>query len=245
MIGKKLTKLSGFFLTSLYLGLLIAYATIMALCVDAVVFDLGRVLINYDWSGPVRQLSSLTGFCEEDVKSRVFNRDIFQQFERGQIEPASFYRRVCDSVGLTMSFEEFCGLWNSIFTEGEVEPIVKVAKRLLSCSNIKVAALSNTNFIHVQYLKKIWPLLNQLPYQFLSCEMGSRKPEEAIFTATIKTLRVEPEKILFVDDLKDNIIAARKFGLITVHVQDPFASAEEIESVIFNTTELDPELLCF
>jgi HAD superfamily hydrolase (TIGR01509 family) len=59
----------------------------------------------------------------------------------------------------------------------------------------------------------------------LSYEVGFKKPAIEIFQTAIAWASVEPQKILFIDDLKNHIEVAIALGMQGIH----FASAEQLK----------------
>uniref|UniRef100_UPI00359311D8 HAD-IA family hydrolase n=1 Tax=Aquiflexum sp. TaxID=1872584 RepID=UPI00359311D8 len=58
---------------------------------------------------------------------------------------------------------------------------------------------------------------------FLSHEMGLAKPDEAIYKAVINEIQVEPNRVLFFDDLLANLDGAKRVGIQTYHITYPKA----------------------
>ena len=52
-----------------------------------------------------------------------------------------------------------------------------------------------------------------------SCKVGMRKPEGRIFEHVIKLLDVNPEEVIFLDDLGHNLKPAREMGIRTIKVK--------------------------
>jgi putative hydrolase of the HAD superfamily len=61
------------------------------------------------------------------------------------------------------------------------------------------------------------PYADHFDHQFHSFQVGLAKPDPAFFTYIVKTLGVEPEEAVFVDDMEVNVRGARKAGLNAVH----------------------------
>lgn len=57
-------------------------------------------------------------------------------------------------------------------------------------------------------------------YVWLSYEIGSEKPEYSIYERVMEDCRIKPEKILFIEDRKENIIAAKKMGWNTYAIEE-------------------------
>ncbi len=61
------------------------------------------------------------------------------------------------------------------------------------------------------------PLPDRLDGLFFSCDLGVAKPDPGFFRAIVDTLRVDPARMLFVDDVVANVHAARSVGLAAEH----------------------------
>jgi putative hydrolase of the HAD superfamily len=80
--------------------------------------------------------------------------------------------------------------------------------------------LSNTNSIHIDYLRKrenskFDKFENAFSKVYYSYQMQTRKPSSNIFQKVIDELNINPEETLFVDDMSDNIETAKKLGFQT------------------------------
>ena len=65
-----------------------------------------------------------------------------------------------------------------------------------------------------------------------SAFVGMRKPEERIYAYLLEELQMMPENVLFLDDNRVNIEAARAFGLQTIEVKQPDEVWPEVEQVL-------------
>ena len=143
------------------------------------------------------------------------------------------------ALACSFGFDVFCELWNCIFTE-EIHGTVAAA-RALRARGIKVGVLSNTNAVHFEFLRKRMPLLTELPHVFASHELGCRKPSAEAFERTLARMGVTASRTVFVDDLAENIAAARAVGLQVVHATSPEAVRCGLEALGLTTTALKTE----
>jgi len=175
--------------------------------VQAVVFDLGAVLLGFDyhlWADKVAP------HCRPglDLLALVAEYDREYDAERGYVEFDHFYRWMQQQAGLVMDLPAFTAAWDDIFWRQEevisLVPQVRVPQRLL---------LSNTNPSHVRWLRKqfgdVLALFDQV---FLSCEMHLLKPQVEIYQAVTAHTDLSPEQHLFIDDRADNVAGARQAG---------------------------------
>lgn len=192
--------------------------------VDAVCFDLGRVLVDFDWMRALGEVMSASGLTREQIKERLILSEAFRSFETGRRTPREFHADVERQLSMRMPYERFCELWNSIFTD-EISEIVALAERLRS-AGMRVAVLSNTNVLHAEYLRQRYAWLRTWDHVYLSHEIGARKPDAASYCWVLERTGVAADKTVFVDDLPDNIDGARAVGMRGVLAHSPQAALE-------------------
>ena len=59
-----------------------------------------------------------------------------------------------------------------------------------------------------------------------------RKPEERIYSHLLEELEMEPENVLFLDDNRLNVDAARACGMQVIEVKQPVAAWAKIEQIL-------------
>jgi len=84
-----------------------------------------------------------------------------------------------------------------------------------------MAVLSNTITAHVTHNRERG-LYAPFDVLVFSNEVGASKPDEAIYRHTLGLLGLteRPEAAFFVDDLEENVVAARKLGLHGIVFRD-------------------------
>jgi epoxide hydrolase-like predicted phosphatase len=66
----------------------------------------------------------------------------------------------------------------------------------------------------------------------ISGECGMRKPEQAIFLHTAKSLGLEPEQCVFIDDIEANVAAAAACGMTGVHHAEAAQTTAELRGLL-------------
>jgi epoxide hydrolase-like predicted phosphatase len=66
----------------------------------------------------------------------------------------------------------------------------------------------------------------------ISGECGMRKPEEAIFLHAAKSLGLEPEQCVFIDDMEANIAAAAACGMTGVHHNEAAQTVAALQDLL-------------
>jgi putative hydrolase of the HAD superfamily len=127
---------------------------------------------------------------------------------------------------MAISDEEMLAGWNAAL--GEPLPGIESLVARLS-REFPLYVFSNTNPAHIAHFTPRYAgLLAVFRKTITSCELGARKPEPEAFARVAKLIGVAPGRILFFDDLEENVAGAREAGLQAYRV----ASAEQIESVL-------------
>ena len=185
--------------------------------IEALAFDLGNVLVAADHGRFCRPFAALAGLTPDEVYAAVFDSDLEPGYDTGRLSSEEFYRRLMDRFRLALPYPQFCDLWNDIFAA--LEDMEQTVARL--AARYPLYLVSNTNPLHFQYVKEHYPLLRHFRRFILSYEVGSRKPEAAIFQALIRELGHSPSHCLFLDDKLPFVEAARAHGLVAWHFTTP------------------------
>jgi len=170
-------------------------------------FDIGRVLLDFDFESSLRQLFPPD---TEDVEARLVHllarKD---EFEAGGILLDEYTRWAIEVLKIESSPEQFHHAWRQIFTRNE--PMWECATKL-SAEGHRLILFSNTNAIHCPWIFEEFPEFSIFPEAVLSYEAGAIKPHPEIYQYALDTYGLDPAEILYVDDLPDNIATGKRFG---------------------------------
>ncbi|MBD1210348.1 MAG: HAD family phosphatase [Ignavibacteria bacterium] len=194
-----------------------------------IIFDLGGVLYNVDYSLVEKEFATLQKPSSTESKdntstphisyTRQTQPEIFSKYEIGAVSTTEFCEGLRKELGLVGSDEELSKAWNSMLL-GVYPGRNALIWRLKQ--HYSLALLSNTNEAHIEHVKpecqELFSLFEKL---FYSYQMGLRKPDTAIFNAVVQTMHYEPSETLFIDDSHQHIEAARACGLRTLWLQHP------------------------
>ena len=180
--------------------------------IKVIVFDLGRVLVDFDHRIAAQKISGFSRKTPEQIFDLFFNSLLTQSFEEGKISPEDFFASVSRILGLNMGFEEFLPIWNGIFFLSADNKAVYVLAKSLKRRH-RIALLSNINVLHFNYLKENFSVFDIFRDIFASCEMGCIKPNPEIYRKVISVLGVMPEEVFYVDDRLELIDQANELGI--------------------------------
>jgi FMN phosphatase YigB (HAD superfamily) len=186
---------------------------------DALLFDLGRVVLDIDFGKTLACWAGHAGCERAHLVGRFSTDETYKRHERGEIDDAEFFAGLRASLGIQLSDAQFLEGWNAIFA-GEMPGIARHLAR--AAGRVPLYAFSNTNEAHVDHFSVAYAdVLGHFREIFLSSSIGLRKPDAAAYDHVVKAIGVPASRIVFFDDLAENIEGARERGLIAVHVTSP------------------------
>jgi len=168
--------------------------------ISVIVFDLGNVLLPFDYSKPIKYFNNLRpGLGDKFAKLYKENYELHRQYERGDISTEQFLDAVTTWLDHKVTGEDFCKIFSDIFTRNRnvIDLLPKLKKNYLLC------LLSNTNEIHEKYGYNNDEFLKIFDKLFLSHKVGAVKPEEKIYRTVEAYFQKPSSEHLFIDDIAE------------------------------------------
>lgn len=179
--------------------------------IKAVLFDLGNVLVDFDHHLAAESLAYFTDKTSTDVYNLFFDSALTGLFEEGKISPRQFFAEVRNTLDLEINYHQFVPIWNEIFFFSEKNlGVYRLASSLMN--RYKFAVLSNINALHLEYIKRTFPLLNAFPI-IASYELGLRKPHLGIYQKALQALGVDAQNVFYTDDRAELVATANQIGI--------------------------------
>lgn len=174
-----------------------------------ILFDLGKVLVDFDFSVAVQRLHKICTFNPLKLYALFRNSDLAYSWDRGGVEPEAFFQTIQKEMKFPISQEQFMPLWNEIFTEKK--EMVSLALSLQS--RYKVWILSNTNVWHAAYLKEHYPWMGRVDGFVASCDVKMMKPDRKIYELVLEKAGAAAGETVYIDDIPEYVVAARNLGI--------------------------------
>ncbi len=190
--------------------------------VDAIIFDLGGVILNIDYQLPVKAFRKLGIEDFSTHFSQAAQSNLLDDYETGQISSQDFIDAVRGFVKPEVTNDQIVDAWNSILLDLPEQRLFTLEK---AAENHRIYLLSNTNDLHIEsfnrylldefQLPSLEPFFEQL---YLSYEVGLRKPDPRIFEYVLQDAGLDPQNTLFIDDSIQHIQSANELGILTHHL---------------------------
>lgn len=176
---------------------------------SAIVFDLGNVLIPFDYSPAINKLNQVEqGLGDKFFEFYKANYHFHRDFERGKIPESEFVSKMLEVVDHKIDAETFKKYYADIFSLNEdVISLLPILKK-----NYKLYLLSNTDSIHKKYGWGKYDFLSHFDELILSFEVGSVKPDEKIYRAVEKVSGLQSQEHFYIDDIKEYVDVAKIIG---------------------------------
>jgi putative hydrolase of the HAD superfamily len=175
--------------------------------ISTVLFDLGNVIAYIDFGAFWRDL----GFRPEEMAPFTEGYTSFtQQYETGLLSTEKYLNELHAVFNQQFTTERLAQAFSCIIrspVDGIAEIIQKVSQ------THQTALVSNTNEIHYSYTQSKVPILTSLQKHYLSYQLHVMKPARGFYDAIIRDQKIFPSKMLFIDDVTENVKAAKYAGM--------------------------------
>ncbi|MFA5361664.1 MAG: HAD family phosphatase [Candidatus Omnitrophota bacterium] len=180
--------------------------------IQGIIFDLGRVLVDFDHGIAARKLSGVMHKTPQEVYDLFFSSGLTQLFEAGKLSPEEFFLKIKEALGLCMEYDDFLPVWNGIFfLSDENKALYGLVKGLRK--RYKVLLLSNINVLHYNYLKEHFPVFDVFHAVVTSFETGVIKPDPRIYRKALEVLAMPAQTVFYTDDRPELIEGALSLGI--------------------------------
>jgi glucose-1-phosphatase len=169
---------------------------------SVVVFDLGKVLVDFDYGIAAAKIARQSKLSPQQVRHALDQSPLLKRFETGLMTNEQFAAEVCASCAFSGTVDEFYEAFADIFSE--IQPMIAL-HAALRASRIPTCVFSNTNGVAVGHIRRRFPFFDHFDSYVLSYEVGAMKPDAKIYAAVERATGHSGEAIVYVDDRAENI----------------------------------------
>ena len=188
-----------------------------------IVFDFAGVLFH--WQPRLLLRRTLPHLAVDEASAAWLEQQIFQgyggdwaEFDRGCIEVPELVRRIAARTGLAPA--DVLRVVDAV--PGELQPVpgtVALLRRLHAAGR-RLHFLSNMPAPYAEHLEREHDFLRCFESGVISARVQQIKPEPGIFDTAARLFGAEPAQLVFIDDVPDNVHAARRAGWNALHFID-------------------------
>jgi putative hydrolase of the HAD superfamily len=184
----------------------------------AIVFDLGKVLVDFDWSIAGRRIAarSRRPLAGEDFISH--HAGLIRRYELGQVSSQQLFEQLRDAIEFTGTRADFDQYFCDIFTP--IQPMIDLHAALRR-KGLPTYIFSNTNDLAVGFIRQRYPFFSHFNAYILSFEHGSMKPDAKLYEVVERETQCRGEQIVYIDDRPENIDAGAARGWLAVLHETP------------------------
>lgn len=202
--------------------------------IEAVLFDWGDTLVEYEWDEAIAAEGTRAGLAaleRADLPDAVAigawfaerNEELFPRDGDDEADLAAIVGRCFGELGAGLADDQVARYLDAAFAAWHryyrVAALSHALLEALRGRGLRLALVSNTSTPGriLRPLLEVQGLAQRMDAILLSCEVGKRKPHPAIFERALDELGVPPERALFVGDRLDtDVLGAARLGMTTV-----------------------------
>jgi 2-haloacid dehalogenase len=201
----------------------------MTTSVDTILFDLGKVLLDWDPRYFYRRFFPDDEAGLERFLAEAITHDWVQAMDRGQPLAEAVEQQAAALPQHAALIRHWPEGWPQML-RGEISGSVAILDAL-DRAGYPLYALTNFSTETWPIAVARCPVLQRFRHVVISGEIGLVKPEPAIYTYTVERCALSAARTLFIDDLSANVAGARAAGLQAVRFTDPSTLQRDLLSL--------------
>jgi 2-haloacid dehalogenase len=187
--------------------------------IDAIIFDLGGVLIDWNPSYVFDKM-----FTDEQQKKHFFENICTHEWNEKQDAGRPLKEATEELLHKHPEWKDYIeayyGRWEEMLG-GPIHDTVEIFRQLKDTGKYKIYALTNWSAELFPIALERYEFLHWFDGRVVSGEEKMRKPFPEFYQLILDRFQLTPEEILFIDDNLRNVEAAEKMGLKTIRFQSP------------------------
>lgn len=197
--------------------------------VQAVVFDLGKVLVDFDYTIAASKIASQTRMIGDELMRFMMRSPLLAEYETGLMTSDRFYQEVCAATGFCGSLDEFGCFFGDIFTP--IEPMVELHSALRH-RGMPTYIFSNTNDLAIRHIRRVFPFFANFDGYVLSYEHRALKPDARLYEVVERQTGRRGADLLYLDDRPENVAAGAARGWQAIVHETPEISRAAVEKLV-------------
>jgi glucose-1-phosphatase len=189
-------------------------------------FDLGNTLIKLAYERVLENVCRSASLSRDQLVEVLEEPGGYRDMERGAVTFREFYDFIADKAGYRGSLHDFREIWSDFF-DGPIAGSEDLLDRIRA--KYRVAFLSNSNEVHAELIPRRFSSLFRKDDRFVfSHRFRVAKPDPEMFRRALEVIGALPQNVVFIDDLIENVLAARAEGIRSFQFVDAVQLKREL-----------------
>ena len=194
----------------------------------AVVFDLGKVLVDFDYSIAARRIAARGKMSLMEIAKYINQTPLFIHYESGRVTTEQFYNEIRSVTGFRGDQAEFGECFADIFVG--IEPMIQLHAALRQ-RGVPTFIFSNTNELAAEHIRRTFPFYGNFDGYVLSYEHGAMKPDAPLYEVVERMSGRRAGELLYLDDRPENVAAGAVRGWQVILQETPEKSRAAVEKL--------------
>lgn len=196
--------------------------------VRAVCFDFGGVIMRTADPVPRQRLAERLGLSLKTLIGVIFDSESARLASLGQIDAEQHWRQAMQELRLSPSQAE---TFAAEFFQGDILDM-ELVNAIRSLRPMYRTALISNAWSDLREFVARQQIADAFDEMIISAEVGIMKPDPRIYRLALERLGVAPQEAVFLDDMMENLDAARALGMHTIHFVQPEAALQELRQLL-------------
>ena len=193
-----------------------------------VVFDLGKVLLDFDYSIAAHRIAEKSRSGVDEARFFIDQSPLLHRYETGLLTTQEFFAEICKLSGFGGTADEFAEFFSDIFAP--ILPMIELHAELRQ-RGIPTYIFSNTNDLAISHIRERFPFFNQFNGYILSYEHRSMKPDAKLYEIVERETRSSGREIIYLDDRSENVEAGQRRGWQAILHESPEKSRAALKQL--------------
>jgi len=179
--------------------------------ISTLIFDLGNVFVQVHRQRLIQNfLNELTNHYDfQQLQQAMKVSPTLRAYELGKLNSEQFAQALNRELGISLATETVKRCWQDMFT-----PISENIAQLPHLKQMaQLGMISDTNPWHIEIIRQDCDIFRHFNALIFSYEVQLAKPDRRIFEIALERLNAAPEQCAYIDDMQQNVAAARQLGM--------------------------------
>lgn len=195
---------------------------------EAVVFDLGKVLVDFDYSIAARRIAARSTMPPSDIQQFIDHSPLLVRYETGRMSREEFFEAIRSTTGFLGDLAEFGAFFADIFSP--MDEMIQLHARLRD-RRVPTYIFSNTNDLAISHIRRNFPFFAHFEGYVFSYEHGAMKPDARLYEVVERVTGRRGSEILYLDDRPENADAGVARGWQVIQHHDAGASLARVKEL--------------